>query len=227
MNLKIVLSTILLFAFLNACYAQHATNQKIEGKSFLFEKDRLSSKRHLCKQDKNPTFLNFKGIQFSSSYVLIDSLNVDLNKDGIADWIVILSPRIQELDQYKDACYKTVFNTRLLMAIISEKGSYHVSAINENLILNRFEYQSEPYRKIEKEVDGFVIRFYIGSVIRCNYDFHFTANKGGPFLSKTSYDCYRRDLSRSAQSSLNFKNANTTSLSKINIRPFIRIPNLK
>ena len=109
----------------------------IEGQSFRLKNKKLVAKLDSCKESKNSVFFPLLGYEISNEYVVIDSLHLPLNEDAISDYIIALSPNVQEDDDFKSLCYKG--NKRLLIVFLSEGNTFRAAIINENVLLNRIE----------------------------------------------------------------------------------------
>ena len=170
-------------------------------------------------------YYNYWGITFSKYYIILDSIKIDIDKDGADDRFLVISPITQIYSPDTLNCDHQT-GKKLAIILLANKGKYKINYVNENIILNDYEYQSEPYCGIKPNRHGFAICFFIGSIIKCKYWFSFRIKNGDIYLIKRKYDCYVTDLSNNAKQIKNYKLTEDNNLEKINIRNFIEIPDL-
>jgi hypothetical protein len=72
------------------------------------------------------------GVFISDYYIILDSLNIDLNNDKIIDRLLVLSP--QSLDSEENICKMDVSPKRLLVEIINNNNTSKIRNIYSNLI---------------------------------------------------------------------------------------------
>jgi len=197
--------------------------QNSPGRTFIFKNDTLISKISFCDSQNSKSFYKLGTLIVDSNLVLIDSVVSDYNKDGVLDCVLVLSNKIQEGDISVTDCNKK-YNRRLIVVLLSAKQKYRVSIINENAILNTSEYQSNPFRKIERLKNGFVLKFYFGTRIRYNYDFYFSFDgKNDFYLFKSKRESYDIRVSGENESSeVKYSRTRLTNLKNLNIRDFIK-----
>ena len=184
----------------------------------------IYSKFSSCDVNANVKFNDFLGVQISKDFQILDSLKLNVNEDMTPDYVIVLSPVIQEEEQFKSPCYKFSHNRRLLVILSSSPNGYTVNTVAENAIVNKSEYQSEPFRKLLSTKDGFGLSFFIGSVNKCTYEFYFKKSKNGYFLDSSVYNCYKTDLSANAEKKEAHKISDSTNIKNIDIRTYLVIP---
>lgn len=226
MNKKNSILLLIIFAF--SCQRNQDPVKRFEGRTYILENSqKLYSKLDSCMPKANGGFQEFNGIKISSDYLIIDSLSLDLNRDHLPDKIMVLSPRLQEEDELSNKCYNSPFNNRLLVTILSQNDKYIIGTVNERLILNNSEFYSLPYKKLNREADGFSINFFVGSTIRCRYKFTFKGTVNNCYLQNSKYSCYVMDLSKDEEKEIKYNQVDSTKLENVDIRKFITIPNLR
>jgi hypothetical protein len=186
----------------------------------------IFSKFGSCDINANKYFKDYLGLKISSDFQILDSIRINANDDGIPDYVVVLSPVIQEEELFGSFCYKQSYNHRLLLILNSSTNGYIVHTVGENVIVNKSEYQSEPFRKLLSTKDGFGLSFFIGSVNKCYYDFFFKKNNGNYYLDSSFYNCYKVDLSANDEKKRTYQLSDSTAIEKIDIRKYLVIPNM-
>jgi hypothetical protein len=214
---KLSLAILLLIAPFFSCA------QKTTQNTFIFTHDTLLSKISLCDSQKSKSFYRLKTLIIDSNLILIDSVVSDFNKDRVLDFVLVLSTKIQEGDLSITDCNKK-YNKRLIVVLLSTRKEYYAPIINENVILNTAEYQSNPFRKIEKLKNGFLVKFYFGTRIRYYYDFYFAFDgKKDFYLYKSKSENYDIRISGANESREDkYSKTQLTNLKKLNIRDFIK-----
>ncbi|OGS72030.1 MAG: hypothetical protein A3F91_03685 [Flavobacteria bacterium RIFCSPLOWO2_12_FULL_35_11] len=170
-------------------------------------------------------YYSYLGIKFSKYYIILDSLKIDINKDGFLDRFLVIAPITQIYSPDTLPCDQQT-GKKLAVVLLAQQNKYTISYVNENLILNDYEFQSEPYCGIKSCNHGFILCFFIGSIIKCEYNFYFKIKNGNLYLYKRKYDCYVTDLSSNAKQTKKHPFSKETNLSSINTRNFIDIPDL-
>ena len=197
--------------------------QKKPSPTFSFQNDTLKSKIGYCDPLSQISYYRLLNVTVDSNLLLIDSLKSDLNGDKSLDYIFVFSNKIQEGDLQLTDC-NVKYNKRLLIIVLSRGNKYHPPIINENVILNTTEYQSDPFRKVVSLKNGFQLKFYLGTRIRYYYDFFFKFDgKKDFFLYKSkseSYDIYVSGKNEFKER--NYSRSQLTNLRTINIRNFIK-----
>lgn len=116
---------------------------------------------------------------------LIDSTELDFNKDQITDYVGVLNVIWQEDGQYKYwAC------PRILFAVASgEDGQYLLSFQDENLIRNRNEggVFGDPYLPLTAQNSSFTTHSYGGSAWRWSEDYTYDYKDGTWYLTKSEH----------------------------------------
>ncbi|XZF15427.1 hypothetical protein ACTHGU_04760 [Chitinophagaceae bacterium MMS25-I14] len=193
------------FLLLFTLYAAICIGKTLKPVSYRYRNDTLYSMLGLCAKEKevNKAFFKIYGTSISSDYDVLDSLKIDINNDSIKDLIVIFSPKIQQLRIEKSPCYFQKYDRRLLAIFLSNKNGFVLKCINENLILNRFEYQNEPFIKMEHISNGILLKYYIGSSLKCDYNFYFNVHNNNLFFVKKEYNCYLINLSEREKKNIN------------------------
>jgi hypothetical protein len=191
--------------------------------SFEFEKDTLKSKLRVCDSTGNNGYHKLLDIEVDDNFIVIDSIKEENISNSKFEYVFILSNKVQEDDlQYTDC--NTPFAKRLLIVFYSNNKGNYKHIINEDVILNNIEYQTNPYRKISRLKDGFKLSFYFGTRIRYYYDFYFKVDeKNNFYLYKSqskSYDIHVSGSNKSREKI--YKKSKYTDLRFINIRNFIK-----
>ncbi len=139
----------------------------------------------------------FLGIKISNFYLIKDSLKLKLNNDSKIDYYLIISPITQEYGE--DTVHVTPhLAKRLLILLVSENNKYNISFINENIIPNNYDYQSDPYMGITlNEWEGINLSVSTGSSVKCHYKYFFKKNNKGTYLAKSNMNCYLINLTDS------------------------------
>lgn len=140
--------------------------------TFTFKNDTIKSKIVLCDPQEQTSLFRLFNLIIDSNFLIIDSMKCMLNTDNSYYYIFILSNKIQENDVHIADCDEK-YNMRLLIILLSKDNKFDLPIINENIILNRTDYQSEPFRELVCINSGFKIGFYFGTRIRYYYDFYF------------------------------------------------------
>lgn len=228
MKVKKLCALIAFSQLLFSCKAENSFKEtKLEGESYFYKDGELTSKFNLCDSSmQTKQFTVFHNFRFTDNYVIKDSVYSDINNDKVKDWILVLSPAIQEDDSFAHPCYYSKYNKRLLVVALSKNGKSDL-IVNEHAILNKAESQSEPFRKIDLDKNGFTIKYYLGSTLRCYFDFSFTKNDDDFYLHSLRRECYLIDLSKSDTLYQKYAVADSLNLNKIDARKFINFPALK
>jgi hypothetical protein len=126
------------------------------------------------------------GVFISNYYVIKDSLDLDVNKDGFVDHLVLLSP--VSLEYYYDCDLDSV-PTRLLIEIINQNGTYKIRNIYPNLISNVGGVLSKYYgMKITSE--GFEIQHSSGNKYTWTYTTEYSTKfSDSIYLKKITKEC--------------------------------------
>lgn len=232
-----IISFILLLFFIIACSVSPAPPPplppiRLEGESFFVRGNMLYSKLDSCNDEQfNKEFMDLEGVQISKAYRIVkEELNVHLNEDTLLDKLLVISPNIQEIDSFRHKCYKTSYNTRLLLVLLRDSMTkqLNISMVNEKAILNRIESQSQPFRRLESEGKRtFMLRYYLGSSLRCYYDFFFQQKDTDYYLYKSYSYCYFIDFSQEEEKTRWYNDVDSTKLSHLDIRKFIIFPDFK
>ncbi len=175
-----------------------ALSKSFKGNSYICINDSILSKLNFCNNHIKNKFFNVGNVSISADYEIKDSISLLINNDLIPDKILVLSPTVNNDDDAEtSACRNSRYNKRLFVVLLSNNTKFHVSTINENLILNEHDSQSEPYRKMVAERRGFILEYFIGSVNKCYFNFHCSIRDANIYLISNEYNCYRTDLTSS------------------------------
>jgi hypothetical protein len=170
-------------------------------------------------------YYDMLGIKISNYYRPIDSLDMNINNDGVLDRILILSPVTQGiLDTL--TCEEKPKKRLLITLISSGSKGHHLEIINDNVILNTFDFQGNPYQGIKKITNGFRLSFEFGSIIFCEFKFDFVCKKGEFLLQKSSYYCFNKGNPDLYKIKSNTYKSKKYFLKNIDINQFIDIPDL-
>ena len=155
--------------------------------------------------------------------IIKDSIKTRINSDSKIDYVFVLSNKIQEEDLPYTTC-NTKYTKRLLLVFLSDRDGQYRHIVNEDVLLNNIEFQSDPFRKITSLKDGFKLSFYFGTRIRYYYDFSFREYKEDDiFLYKSKSNSYDIHISGANKSQdRNYNRNKSTDLKTINIRNFIK-----
>lgn len=210
---------LILIMFTFSIFAQ----KKHSSVTFEFEKDTLKSKLRLCDSIQNASYYKLLDAKVDTKFVILDSIKTRINKDSKFDYVFVLTNKIQEEDSAYTDC-NTKYAKRLLIVFLSNGNNYYSHIINEDVVLNNIEYQSNPFRKITSLKEGFKLSFYFGTRIRYYYDFYFKADKeNNIFLEKSKSNSYDIHISGTNKSRKNgYTKSKSTNLKNINIRNFIK-----
>jgi hypothetical protein len=213
----------ILILFLFTLHVTFGNSQSKLNKTFSVNGDTIFSALRKCNFIEKPIFHKVLTLNIDNSYyTVIDSVISDLNSDGKKDYIYVLSTYYQEnLIQINECIKKN--DSRLIIFFLSSSTSYNV-IYNDNLILNNFEYQSEPFNGISILKNNVVIKFYVGTRFRYWYRFTFKANKKNEiYLIKKEFDKYDIHLSNKNKYFIKkFRQGKSTLASKIDIRNFMK-----
>ena len=217
-----MLKGLFVFLFVSVC-------QKVSfGQDYLLKADTLRPMVFEC-DDKviNHSYRNVFGIYISNFYQTIDSLTTFLNDDKLPDKIIVLSPISQE---ERDTFYECVVGEkkRLIIGFVSDKSKgYKLGFINENAVLNQYDYMFDPLRRLIKLKNGIRIRFDFGSIISCQYEFDFLLKNGCLNLYKRKYWFFNKANPALEKKKSNFYKNKNHCLNSINIENFlVEIPDL-
>jgi hypothetical protein len=208
-----------------ACTQENKHNEKFS--TISIKDNKVYSMFTACDSNSNKEFSDFLGLKISSDFQIVDTSSAKFNSDEIPDYVVVLSPVIQEEEMYKTKCYKEPYNKRVLLILLSTTNGYSIHTVGENVVLSKDESQSEPFRKIIKTKDGFGLSFFIGSFIKCNYDFYFIMNKNNFYLDSSAYDCYKTDLSGNTKKSEVYSISDSMNVRSVNIRKYLKVPDVQ
>jgi hypothetical protein len=191
--------------------------------TFSFRNDTLKSKISHCNSPSPPSYYRLLNFTIDSNYLLIDSMKSNFNTDKTLDYIFVFSNKIQEGDLQITECNKK-YNKRLLVVLLSKGNKYEASIINEKVVLNTTEYQSDPFRKITSLKNGFQLSFYFGTRIRYYYDFIFKFDgRSDFFLYKSKRESYDIHVSESNEiMEKKYLRTKSTNLKNMDIRNFIK-----
>ena len=209
---------LILLLYFNVSWSQNVNSNS---KVYLFKNDTLKSFLPKCDSEHAQIFRKLINITIDTRFKVIDSIKCKLNSDDLNDYIFILSNNIQEENLPSTECNRK-YNKRLLVIFLSKKNNFQI-LINQNVILNKWEYQSEPLRGVKCAKNGFILSFYVGTRTRYYYDFLFTLNKNN-FIYLTHSESESNDIHRDGsgqQKRRNYPQNRNTNLKSIDIRKFI------
>lgn len=115
-------------------------------------------------------YYNRFGIAISKYYVVKDSLSLDINKDGLIDNLIILSPTLLENSNISCGDFSP---TRILVEVLNFNDGARVRNIYSNLISDIGGVLSK-YNGIKKTKRGFEISHYSGSKYSWSYSMEFS-----------------------------------------------------
>jgi hypothetical protein len=194
--------------------------------TFSYDENLLKETALDCNDSTNINkYFEFFGVKISKFYKIIDYATFENIQNNKFYKLVILSPYEQEETIVRSDC--DIFKTKRLLLILenNKDNKYSIFDVIENIILNTFDSQSEPYRRgmlIEK--NSFTLRFYFGSKIRCYLNLKFTIYNSKFYLTQMYSDCYDiHDLSNSKKKTINFKKRDKFEISRINIHNLIDV----
>jgi hypothetical protein len=216
MKAKIILILLLCF---NISWSQ---NVKSNSDVYSLKNDTLKSYLSNCDAGRTQVFRKLINITIDSRFKVIDSIKCKLNYDDLNDYIFLLSNNIQEENLPSTKCDRK-YNRRLIVIFLSKKNTFQI-LINQNIILNNWEYQSEPVRGVKCAKKGFILSFYVGTRIRYYYDFLFKLNKDG-FFYLTHSESESNDIHKNnsgQQRIRNYPQNSSTNFKNIDIRKFIK-----
>ena len=219
--MKIITAIITLFLVGPFCRGQDIENE------YELKNDTLRVIVKECKDNRLfNNYYDIHGIKVANYYQIIDSLTIFLNKDNISDKVIVLSPVSQENQDTLPCELKPKKRVLLVFVSTSGRNSYRIDFLNENVILNTYDYQYNPFRGMKRTKNGFRILFEFGSIINCMYEFDFVCKKAEIMLQRRTYQCFNKgnpDLSE--KKTENF-NGQKYKLRNLNLNEFIHIPNL-
>lgn len=124
-------------------------------------------------------------------WVLLDSVELDFNEDGITDYVGVLEVlRDKDWDWEESGPSFDFYNLRILFAVASDgPGQYRLDFQDENLIPTRAEGGSygDPYLPPTAEGTSFTTHEYGGSAWRNSIDCTYTYRDGGWYLELYEY----------------------------------------
>jgi hypothetical protein len=180
----------LVFSIINAC----GINSNHSLKLVNFENDTVkyihNKNIDMC-FNFTDTFYETNGILISNNYLIEDSINIDLNKDGLSDCLIVLTPKYLLPDSntcilHDSVCY------RLLVEVINENNKYRIRNTYPNLISGIGGVLS-PYNGMFITNDGFKIIHQAGSRYSWEYSVYFSSNKDKISLFEISKKCSFED----------------------------------
>lgn len=141
MKNKIYYYSLAIFVFALSCNSTTKKGDKIAKEISTirhFEKDTIKAmgftipvKKDSCSLKVNNFHEKF-GVFISDYYVILDSLNIDLNNDKVMDRLLVLSPL--SLESEESICKMDISPKRLLVEIINNKNTSKIRNIYSNLI---------------------------------------------------------------------------------------------
>jgi len=204
----------LFFIYPHAPYAQG-----LKGVTYTCANDTILSKLDYCTNPSGNKFFSIDDISISTDYTLLDSISLHTNSYNAE--ILILSPAINDRDGAAAAtCRNSKYNKRLFVLLTNAKNKFHVQTINERLILNENDAQSEPYKKIVPDKNGFILQYFIGSINKCSFNFHFAIRGQDIYLVANEYNCYTTDLKTAKKGTRKYNKK----ISQVDIYKYLPLP---
>ncbi len=208
---------ILYLVIVQNCFSQNTSEV------YALRNDTLYSMLSLCNLKPSQAFFVLKTAKIDTLLKIIDSIECDLNSDKKLDYVYVLSNGYQEEGLSITECSKK-YDKRLLLIFLSEGYSYRM-ILNSNVVLNTYEYQSDPFRKLECYQNGFIIKFYVGTRIRYYFDFYFKWVNNNIYLlnlKSSKYDIHKSNSGKSMQKNFLGKKSHSLKIQEMNIREFMK-----
>jgi hypothetical protein len=152
--------------------------------TFIFSHDMLKFDEKNCRQLGKDSFYRYRRLLISTKYKLVDSIGVGKTS---RTKILVLSPLNQEEFGYTVPCYLLI--RRILMVYDDSAGDDPVSYITDKVILNRYDWQSDPYlygQSIKRTDSGFSLAFSAGSKIKCDLEMFFVVRANRIYLDRNT-----------------------------------------
>lgn len=193
MKNKIYYFSITIFVFALSCNSTTIKSDKIATEINLlphFKEDTIKAVGFSIPVSKEPCSIianNFHkkfGIFISDYYIVLDSLNIDLNNDKVIDRLLVLSP--QSLESEEIICMMDDSPKRLLVEIINKNNTSRIRNIYSNLISDVGGILSN-YNGIFLIKDGFEIIHQAGARYSWTYKMIFTVRDENYIKLKTIY----------------------------------------
>ena len=135
----------------------------------------------------------FENIEISKYYYIHRKIDLDLNLDEKKDIIIILNPEFQQKFGIPtvNSCFEK--RKRLFVLCLGRKDGFIIDVVNENLILNIYDYNEDPFSDLSISADGFKLKFEFGSIINYDIDFFFSRMNGKVYLTHKRQLCFSAD----------------------------------
>jgi hypothetical protein len=171
-------------------------------------------------------YTRVEGIRIAKFYVVLDSLFIK-NTEGKPEYCMLVLSNVGQ-DGVENNEYTVLpEGKRLLVVLKYIKGKYVIDYVNENVILNVDYSQSEPFLGIKRDSAGFYLKYFIGSVNKCTFIFHFKLEDDKFYLSSYNKDAYRIDLMTHKKKEYTFKEKSEgRNLKNIRIEKYLVIPDM-
>lgn len=119
------------------------------------------------------------------------------------------------------------YGKRILVGVESQLNDFKIAFINDNTILNNYEYGENSYKKIVNANNGFNILFEFGSIIWCEYKFFFnTTHDSIPYLQTSEYRCFNKGHPDLYDIHTEQYDEKEYYIDTLNLKNLIKIPNL-
>ena len=191
MKNKIYYYSIAIFVFALSCNSTTKKSNKIAKEINTiphFKDDTIKAmgfsipvKKDSCSLIANNFHKKF-GVFISDYYLVLDSLNIDLNNDKVIDRLLVLSP--QSLESEESICKMDVSPKRLLVEIINNNKTSKIRNIYSNLISDVGGILSH-YNGIFLIKDGFEIIHQAGAKYSWTYKMIFSVGDENHIKLKT------------------------------------------
>jgi hypothetical protein len=225
MENKIYCYSLLFFVFALSCNSttkkKHGIAEEISTKSHI-EQDTIKAmgftipnKKNACSLITNKFHKKF-GVFISDYYIILDSLNVDLNNDKVIDKILVLSPL--SLESEESICKTDTLPKRLLVEIINNKNTSKIRNTYSNLISDTGGVLSH-YNGCFLTSDGFEIIHQAGAKYSWTYKMIFSVrDKNQIKLKSIDKACTLDGVDKNLK--VDYKNV---SVDKINVSDTLKV----
>ena len=206
-----------LYIFLLIIFFNQANAQK--GKTFVLKNDTIHPDFKKCDVLSSKIgYRNYGKIYISKNYRIIDSIH--LKKGNYL--LLVLSPITQDFD---DTLHCKIDIKRIFLLLKCTRNVNKIQYISDDLILNTFDSQSEPYIKgIKAYQNGFELSFCVGSKIRCDLNLYFKSLNQNFYLEKVRTNYYTTDLRKTKNQTLYFNSNKYHELNNIRTLRLLKFP---
>ena len=193
------------------------------GGTFKFGRDTLRINGRNCSDLKRDSFYRYKRLYISSRYKLIDSVELGKAK-GVK--VLVFSPLNQEEFEYTFPCYLLI--RRILMIYNDYAKSDPVSYLTDNVVLNRYDWQSDPYlygETLKRTDSGFSLSFTAGSKIKCDLNLYFAVKQKRIYLNEYDAMYYSNASPRAKENEYKLPISSKYELDKLKTKHLFKFPN--